>query len=76
MQKTQSLAFFSVATGILAVICLFLIAAALHDIMLAIEPSLSSEWYVVKVGFPIFVVLQVLSIYGIFKMLKNWRQDE
>lgn len=75
MQKTQSMAFFSMITGILAILCLCLIAIALRDILLAMEPSISTGWHIVKIGVPAFIVLQILSIGGLFRMLKVW-QDE
>lgn len=75
MQNTRSLAFFSMASGILAVISLCLMAAALHNIQLAMDPSLSTEWSVIQIGVPIFVVLQAASIAGFFKLVKIISQE-
>lgn len=75
MQNSQSLAFFTVVTGILAVVCLCLIASALHDILRAMEPSLSSEWNVIKMGVPAFIVLQLAFLIGIFKLLQDRKRE-
>lgn len=72
MLRTRTLAFISIFTGILSIICLLIVMAALQDIYYGKEPSLIEEWQIVRIGLPVFLVFHILSLVGIFKLLGSW----
>lgn len=74
MLKTRTLAFISVTTGILSIICLLLVMKALQEIYYGTEPSLTAEWNMVRVGLPVFLFFHVLSLAGILNLLRTWRK--
>lgn len=72
MLKTRTLAFISVTTGIISILCLLLVMKALQDIYYGQDPSLVLEWNIVRVGLPFFIVFHILSLAGTINMLRKW----
>ncbi len=71
MLRTRTMAFFSIITGTLSMLCLLLVMTALQDIYYGIEPSLTREWTTVKIGLPILLLFHFVSLAGTINMLRK-----
>lgn len=72
MQKIKRWALVTLGFGVLLIVSMLASHLALTDIWKGIEPNLSTEWGIVRVGF----VFEVLFLFSVFMMIRRIFQLE
>ena len=68
MQKIKRWALVTLGLGVLLIVSMLASHLALTDIWKGIEPNLSTEWSIVRVGF-VFEVLFLISVYMMIRRI-------